>query len=150
MSEVECRHCGGKEAVVFADCLASGWPVCCGETMVLKTQPSQEVVDRSDRLAERRAALERWAEFLERLDLAWYLVREVAEQARRESTDEIERLKALYVSTCASRDAWIKQCDAAEARVAEARREEAAECARIAEPVDEVLAEILRRRGSTP
>jgi len=34
--------------------------------------------------------------------------------ALREAQAEIERLRGLFVSTCESRDAWIKQCDKAE------------------------------------
>ena len=45
MSKVECRKCGAKMDVGFSHCLANGWPVCCGETMVLKTKPSQKTVD---------------------------------------------------------------------------------------------------------
>jgi len=35
---------------------------------------------------------------------------------------ESERLRGLFLSMCDSRDAWIKQCDAAEARLAELQR----------------------------
>ena len=32
---VECDHCGHKQTVNIAECLRTGWPKCCGETMKL-------------------------------------------------------------------------------------------------------------------
>lgn len=32
---VYCRRCGGDQAADFAECLRSGWPKCCGETMTI-------------------------------------------------------------------------------------------------------------------
>lgn len=32
---VWCKKCGRSEKVNSADCLASGWPLCCGETMTI-------------------------------------------------------------------------------------------------------------------
>lgn len=36
-SEVECDHCGYKQAVNVSKCLREGWPKCCGETMKLNS-----------------------------------------------------------------------------------------------------------------
>lgn len=32
---VYCLKCGNTQAVDPADCLTSGWPTCCGETMTI-------------------------------------------------------------------------------------------------------------------
>ncbi len=37
--------------------------------------------------------------------------------ARPRLLEETKMLRGLFVSTCESRDAWIKQCDAAQARI---------------------------------
>lgn len=33
--QVWCRHCGATLKVDSADCLAHGWPKCCGYTMTI-------------------------------------------------------------------------------------------------------------------
>ncbi len=33
--QVWCHTCGRSSLVATADCLRSGWPMCCGETMSL-------------------------------------------------------------------------------------------------------------------
>lgn len=33
---VWCKKCGGSQKVDSADCLAHGWPLCCGETMTIE------------------------------------------------------------------------------------------------------------------
>lgn len=42
---VRCRMCGTAECVSFSIALRQGWPMCCGETMGLVTQPSKETID---------------------------------------------------------------------------------------------------------
>ena len=34
-SQLRCRHCKGEGRVNFGSALQSGWPTCCGETMML-------------------------------------------------------------------------------------------------------------------
>lgn len=34
-SRIECHCCGKKRLVNFAHCLREGWPMCCGQTMLL-------------------------------------------------------------------------------------------------------------------
>lgn len=34
-AQVQCRHCKREARVNFGDSLKSGWPECCGETMML-------------------------------------------------------------------------------------------------------------------
>lgn len=38
---VECGSCGARKQVDTAECLASGWPSCCGSTMTLKSRPRE-------------------------------------------------------------------------------------------------------------
>lgn len=45
MVKVRCLKCGSEEEVVFGQCLARGWPLCCDETMALITKPTQDTVD---------------------------------------------------------------------------------------------------------
>ena len=33
--KVWCTHCGKSQVVNGAECLRSGWPKCCGETMTV-------------------------------------------------------------------------------------------------------------------
>lgn len=33
--QVWCRTCGATRKVDSAECLRSGWPLCCGETMTI-------------------------------------------------------------------------------------------------------------------
>lgn len=37
---VWCRECGATQRVNSAECLRSGWPLCCGETMTID-QPKE-------------------------------------------------------------------------------------------------------------
>ena len=40
---VECRKCGRREHLMFANGLRNGWTICCGETMILiKTKANIE------------------------------------------------------------------------------------------------------------
>jgi hypothetical protein len=47
MSEtlVRCKTCAKERRVSFGACLRSGWPTCCGATMGLVGQPSQDTID---------------------------------------------------------------------------------------------------------
>lgn len=46
-SEVRCMRCGRSQQVSFAQCLASGWPKCCGATMRLSGLPSPDKIEAS-------------------------------------------------------------------------------------------------------
>lgn len=48
-NEVECDHCGRKQPVNIAECLRTGWPKCCGETMNLNslTKPNTQAQPRA-------------------------------------------------------------------------------------------------------
>ena len=39
--QVWCRHCGSTQKVDGADCLATGWPKCCGYTMTIDSPEEQ-------------------------------------------------------------------------------------------------------------
>lgn len=43
-STVLCDNCGNEFSVSFAECMADGWPRCCGYTMRLVSHPSIEGV----------------------------------------------------------------------------------------------------------
>lgn len=37
---VRCKNCGRQKDVSIADCISTGWPECCGSTMILNpTEP---------------------------------------------------------------------------------------------------------------
>lgn len=38
VKSVRCRKCGAEQPVDAADCLAHGWPKCCGATMTIDTK----------------------------------------------------------------------------------------------------------------
>lgn len=42
---VKCMTCGNVEKVNFSYCLRNGWPKCCGYTMRLMTNPTEDEID---------------------------------------------------------------------------------------------------------
>lgn len=41
---VWCRLCGATQRVDSANCLAHGWPLCCGETMTIDSPEEREAL----------------------------------------------------------------------------------------------------------
>jgi hypothetical protein len=39
--KVWCKICGREESVNSADCLRTGWPKCCGQTMTIDSPEEQ-------------------------------------------------------------------------------------------------------------
>jgi hypothetical protein len=44
---VRCAGCRREQRVNFAQCLATGWPTCHGQTMQLASSPSPQAIDRA-------------------------------------------------------------------------------------------------------
>lgn len=42
-AKVTCRKCGKTKTVSMAACIGSGWPLCCGETMMLESKTGKVV-----------------------------------------------------------------------------------------------------------
>ncbi len=38
-----CSTCGREVTVNFGECLAKGWPKCCGQTMTLKNATREDI-----------------------------------------------------------------------------------------------------------
>ena len=39
--QVWCRHCSNNQKVDSGDCIANGWPKCCGYTMTIDSPKEQ-------------------------------------------------------------------------------------------------------------
>lgn len=46
--QVWCRQCGSTQKVDGADCLANGWPMCCGYTMTIDSPEEQRRLSTGD------------------------------------------------------------------------------------------------------